>query len=146
MINYHISLLSEINNQRVNDINKLLSQLDSTAPPVSMETLNNVIASTSTFVFIATNDNDKIIGMITLVSFPKLEGLSKTWIEDLVVDEKYRGKGIAKALMEKAFEKARSLNAKSISLTSRPSRIVANKFYKKLGFKIKETNYYTYKI
>jgi len=142
MSNYKIKLLSKTNTKTLDEINSLLFQLDPTILSISIEILRKIINSTTTFVFIATNTADEIIGMITLVSFPKLEGLNKTWIEDLVVDESYRGKGIAKELMEKAFEKAKSLGVKSISLTSRPSRIIANKFYKKLGFKIKKTNYY----
>ena len=142
MINYQIELLSKANTKVATEITNLLAQLEPTAAPMSVKVLKKVINSTTTSVYIATNISNKIVGMITLVSFPKLEGLNKTWIEDLVVDEKYRGKGVANALMEKAFEKAKSLGAKSISLTSRPSRIIANKFYKKLGFKIKKTNYY----
>jgi len=48
--------------------------------------------------------------------------------------------------MEKAFEKAKSLGVKSISLTSRSNRVIANAFYKQIGFKIKKTNYYIYVI
>lgn len=146
MSDYRIKLLSIANTKIAKEISKLLLQLDPTAPPISTELLKKIVNSTTTFIYVATNVSDKIIGMITLVSFPKLEEFNKTWIEDLVVDEKYRGKGIAKALMEKAFEKAKLLGVKSISLTSRPSRIIANAFYKKLGFEIKETNYYQYKL
>ena len=142
MINYQIELLSKANTKVATEITNLLAQLEPTAAPMSVKVLEKVINSTTTFVYIATNISNKIVGMITLVSFPKLEGQNKTWIEDLVVDEKYRGKGVANALMEKAFEKAKSLGVKSVSLTSRPSRTIANAFYKKPGFKIKETNYY----
>jgi len=142
MINYQIELLSKANTKVATEITNLLAQLEPTAAPMSVKVLEKVINSTTTFVYIATNISNKIVGMITLVSFPKLEGLNKTWIEDLVVDEKYRGQGIAKALIDKAFEKTKSLGVKSVSLTSRPSRTIANAFYKKLGFKIKETNYY----
>ena len=142
MINYQIELLSKTNIKIAIEITNLLVQLEPTAAPISVKALEKVINSKTTFVYIATDISSRIVGMITLVSFPKLEGLNKTWIEDLVVDKKYRGQGIAKALIDKAFEKTKSLGVKSVSLTSRPSRTIANAFYKKLGFKIKETNYY----
>lgn len=84
--------------------------------------------------------------MVTLISVPKLEGLNKTWVEDLVVDETNRRKGIGEALMRRVIEKAKSLNFHSISLTSRASRVAANALYKKLGFHIHKTNYYEYEL
>jgi len=89
MSNYKIKLLSKTNTKTLDEINSLLFQLDPTILSISIEILRKIINSTTTFVFIATNTADEIIGMITLVSFPKLEGLNKTWIEDLVVDESY---------------------------------------------------------
>lgn len=80
--------------------------------------------------------------MVTLISVPKLEGLIKTWVEDLVVDGKYRRKGIGEMLMKNVLEKAKKLRINSVTLTSRANRVAANALYKKLGFQIHETNYF----
>jgi len=45
-----------------------------------------------------------------------------------------------------AMNYARENGAKSVDLTSKPSRIAANKLYRDLGFELRETNVYRYKI
>jgi ribosomal protein S18 acetylase RimI-like enzyme len=69
---------------------------------------------------------------------------AKVWIEDVVVDEAQRGKGIGKEMMLFAINYSKALGAESVSLTSRPSRIAANELYQKIGFKQYETNVYKY--
>ena len=81
--------------------------------------------------------------MLTIASYKTPSGI-KVWIEDVVVDESQRGKGIGKELMLSAIDYSKSLGSKDIRLTSRPSRIAANELYLKLGFKKYETNFYRY--
>jgi len=69
---------------------------------------------------------------------------TKVWIEDVVVDESQRGKGFGKALILFAINYSGSLDAKTIALTSRPSRTAANNLYKEMGFVKYETNVYKY--
>ena len=83
--------------------------------------------------------------MLSLIIL-KIPTGNKAWIEDVVVDVKSRGEGLGKSLMDHALERARILGAKSIDLTSRPSRESANKLYQSLGYKIRETNVYRYKV
>jgi ribosomal protein S18 acetylase RimI-like enzyme len=47
-------------------------------------------------------------------------------------------------LVKFAIEYSKSLDARSVALTSRPSRVEANELYKKLGFVRHETNVYKY--
>jgi len=68
----------------------------------------------------------------------------KAWIEDVVVDESQRGRGFGDELVKFAIEYSKSLDARSVALTSRPSRVEANELYKKLGFVQHETNVYKY--
>jgi len=83
--------------------------------------------------------------MLSIGTYKTPTGI-KVWIEDVVVDESYRGKGIGKELMNFAVNYSKSLGAKDVRLTSRPSRIAANKLYSKLGFKKYETNFYKYML
>ena len=61
-----------------------------------------------------------------------------------MVSEAARGKGVGKQLSLSAIELAASLGAKTIDLTSRPSREAANALYKKVGFVERQTNIYRY--
>ena len=87
-------------------------------------------------------EGDDIHGMLSLVVFGIPTG-TKAWVEDAVVDDGARGKG-GKSLMRHAMEQAKKLGAKTLDLTSRPSREAANKLYQSLGFETRQTNVYRY--
>jgi ribosomal protein S18 acetylase RimI-like enzyme len=66
----------------------------------------------------------------------------RAWIEDVVTDAAARGKGVASALVQAALAHADELGARTVDLTSRPSREAANRLYAHLGFEQRETNVY----
>ena len=70
----------------------------------------------------------------------------KAWIEDVVVDEAFRGQGLSKQLVAHAIEFTQSKRIPSLMLTSNPKRIAANKLYQAMGFSRKETNVYRMKF
>ncbi len=96
--------------------------------------------SDTSHLLLATDDG-RLCGMLTLVVFRIPTGI-RAWIEDVVVNDDDRGKGVAKALLEAAIEQARSMGAKTLDLTSRPAREAANRLYRKVGFVQRETNVY----
>lgn len=83
----------------------------------------------------------EIVGAMILVLFPLASGL-RAWIEDVVVDESARGRGIGAALNRHAIEIARQAGARTVDLTSRPDREAANRLYARLGFNQRNTNVY----
>jgi ribosomal protein S18 acetylase RimI-like enzyme len=70
----------------------------------------------------------------------------RAWIEDVVVDEAARGTGVGEELCTRAIQLAKARGAKTLDLTSRPSREAANALYLRLGFSVRETNVYRYVI
>ena len=96
-------------------------------------------------VLIARTDTDgvpdEIVGAMVLVLFPLASGV-RAWIEDVVVDESVRGRGIGAALNRHAIEIARRAGARTVDLTSRPDREAANRLYARLGFNQRNTNVY----
>ena len=124
---------------------KLVPQLSSSSPPPSETELTSIVNSDSAIVLVAEEDNGNIVGSMTLIIFRIPTGV-RAWIEDVVVDDAARGKGIGKALNEYAIELAEQAGAKTIDLTSRPSREVANRLYQRLGFEIRQTNVYRYTV
>ena len=79
-----------------------------------------------------------IAGLLTLVVFPIPTGL-RAWIEDVVVDESARGQGVGAALTNEAIRIAGEQGARTVDLTSRPSRAAANRLYERLGFTVRES-------
>ena len=63
-----------------------------------------------------------------------------------MVDEKCRNKGIGEALNQHAINIAKKVGAKTVDLTSRPSREAANRLYDRLGFTKRDTNIYRFEI
>jgi len=137
-----ISQPSEADEVTLDAVNQLLPQLSGSAPPLSLVRLNEMIQSSSVHLYIAREDQE-VLGMLSLVLFPIPTGM-RAWVEDVVVDEKARGKGIGKALSEHALKEALRLGAMTVDLTSRPSRVAANELYKRVGFTKRETNVYRY--
>lgn len=124
---------------------RLLPQLAPDADLPSQQYFKTILASENIHFFIAETDEKQIVAMLTVVTYKIPTGL-KVWIEDVVVDESQRGKGLGKDLMLFAIDYSRTLGAKSVALTSKPSRVAANQLYRKMGFVQYETNVYRYAL
>ena len=135
-----IEIATHATDELLTSLNQLVPQLSSSASPLTSDDVEALIANPAVSVFIAKNDG-AIVGTLTLVVFPIPSGL-RAWIEDVVVDEGARGLGVGVALTEAAVTESKRRGAKSIDLTSRPSREAANAMYVKLGFEQRETNVY----
>jgi ribosomal protein S18 acetylase RimI-like enzyme len=123
---------------------RLIPQLSSSSTPISTDQLAEMIAADSTTIFVATKEQ-RIVGLLTLVVFRIPTGV-RAWIEDVVVDESARGHGVGEALNRAALDDARRRGAKTVDLTSRPSRAAANRLYQRLGFVARETNVYRFTL
>jgi ribosomal protein S18 acetylase RimI-like enzyme len=124
---------------------RLLPQLSPDGKLLTKKDFRDILKSDSSHLFIAELDDNEIAGMFTVATYNIPSGI-KVWIEDVVVDEKQRGKGYGKELILAAIRFAETLGAGSVELTSRPSRVSANKLYQQVGFVQWETNKYKYKL
>ncbi len=116
----------------------LVPQLSRSSPPPTLEELAEIVASPATVVFVARLDGE-IVGTLTLVLFRIPTGM-RAWIEDVVVDAAASRQGVATALTLAALERAARAGARTVDLTSRPSREGANLLYQGLGFEPRDTN------
>jgi len=137
-----VEIAHEVTAELVEGLNFLLPQLSTNAAPLNTTDVAELLASPSTVVFVA-RDEGRIVGSLTLVVFSIPTGL-RAWIEDVVVDETARGAGVGEALTHAAIEEARHRRVRSIDLTTRPSREVANRLYARLGFERRDTNVYRF--
>jgi ribosomal protein S18 acetylase RimI-like enzyme len=124
---------------------RLVPQLTDSSPPPTAEELALLLASPCSFVFAAKHADfdDEIIGLATLLLYRIPTGL-RGYIEDVVVDERARGRGIGEALTWACLESAREAGAPYVGLTSNPSRVAANRLYQKMGFVQRDTNVYKF--
>lgn len=91
------------------------------------------------------DENGEIVGMLSLTIYRVPTGI-RSIVEDVVVDERMRRRGIGEALLQQAIELAREAGANGVSLTSNPQREAANRLYQALGFELRKTNPYFYKL
>ncbi|MEP7345639.1 MAG: GNAT family N-acetyltransferase [Gemmatimonadaceae bacterium] len=124
---------------------RLLPQLSPAAAVPTAEQLREIVASPRTTLLLARDraQDRRIVGSLTLAVFRIPTG-TRAWIEDVVVDSEARGKGVGEALSREALRLAQSHGARTVELTSRPSRAAANRLYRRLGFELRETNVYRY--
>ncbi|WP_271711513.1 GNAT family N-acetyltransferase [Marinigracilibium pacificum] len=74
--------------------------------------------------------------------------MKRVWLlNDLFVDEKYRGKGISVALINRAKKLAKETNAVGLMLETEKSNDIGNNLYPKTGFTLdKDHNYYSWEL
>lgn len=119
-------------------LNSLLSQLSTSAAPMSRDDLWRLLQEQTTTRVFAAFDGDCIVGVVLLTWNRILVG-TKFWIEDVVVDERYRGRGICSKLMDQAEAAAREMGATKLDLTSRPARGSARGLYGVRGYEPRDT-------
>ena len=137
-----ISICDEVNDAVVAAFAELVPQLSRSSSPPTAEELNKIVAHEASTLLLASEEKT-ILGSMTLVLFPIPTGI-RAWIEDVIVDESARGRGVGEALNRRALKIALNAGAKTVDLTSRPSRDAANRLYQRLGFVARETNVYRY--
>lgn len=135
-----IEVVRTVTDEIVRAFGVLLPQLSRSAVPLDEQALRSLVAWQGNRLLVARVDG-AIVGALTLVMFPIPTGL-RAWIEDVVVDETVRGQGIGAALTVEAVRLARADGARTIDLTSRPSRQAANRLYERLGFQARDSRVY----
>jgi len=139
-----IKEVTEFSSDVADHVRRLIPQLSSSAGAPDDERVARVVRSDASHLLIAV-ETGHVVGMLTIAIFPVPTGI-RAWIEDVVVDQAARGRGVGEALSDAALQVARRAGARSVGLTSRPSREAANRLYRRLGFTRRETNVYHYEI
>ena len=120
----------------------LVPQLSTSAAVPDMTAVQRIVGSQATTLLAARLDG-RIVGFLALVMFPIPAGF-RAWIEDVIVDDAARGRGIGEALTRKALDLAETAGARTVDLTSRPSREAAGRLYERVGFVPRSTRIYRY--
>lgn len=139
--------VTEVTTEVVEAFERLIPQLSRSNPPPGPAELDAIVASRATVLLVARDPGagGAVVGSLTLALFRIPTGL-RAWIEDVVVDGEARGRGVGEALNRAALERARAAGARTVDLTSRPSREAANRLYQRLGFEPRDTNVYRYQL
>ena len=140
-----VELATAVSDDLTRAIARLVRQLSSSARVPEAEDLQRIVESPSSQLLIALDADGVVVGMLALAVFRIPTGI-RAWIEDVVVDEAARGRGVGEALTREALRLADAAGARTVDLTSRPEREQANRLYRRLGFEPRNTNVYRFTL
>ncbi len=101
--------------------------------------LENLLNDENSPIFVTVNEEERVLGYVfcqyhTIVGDNILQNTKYLYIDDLCVDENYRGRHIGKKLYDYVVEKAKEQGCHSIRLNVWTLNKSATRFYEKLGF------------
>lgn len=131
-----LKLLDELGEE----VNKKMgySPHNAEAQKVGGPVFDEIISRKDTLIFVA-EDNNKLIGLITFYLLPNIRhGWHRGHIEDFIVSETARGKGIGTQLFNAVKKYCRENNIKVIKVDSGVDLTGAHRFYEKNGGKFTE--------
>lgn len=123
-------------------ISDLFNKLNS---DINQRDIEEILAQGNEFICACCWDNEKLVGMASLATYKVISG-HKGMVEDVVVSEELRGKGIGRKLMEMLISEGQKLNLSEILLFSGHHRKPAIALYNSLGFNLKNSGMYTLKL
>ena len=86
-------------------------------------------------VFVAEQEGGEIAGWLGVFVYRSVEADARAEISGLVVDERFRSRGIGRQLLERAELWAREAGCRSIGLRSNVIRDEAHEFYLRYGYR-----------
>jgi ribosomal protein S18 acetylase RimI-like enzyme len=140
--------VAQVSDELLQACQRLVPQLTSNNPPPSRAQLEIMLSGDASTLFMAIDQADgmdHIVGLATLIMYRVPTGL-RGYIEDVVVDDHQRGKGIGEALTQACLDKAEQAGCPQVMLTCNPGREAANRLYQRMGFELRKTNVYKFRF
>jgi len=132
-----IERVTHVDDELVDAMGRLIPQLSPHRRPPTWDDLAALVGQQTLLV---ARDGGAIVGTLTLVLYRTMRIRAR--IDDVVVDQAARGRGIGESLVLEALRLATEAGAVHVELNSRPYRNDANRLYVRLGFELQETNSY----
>lgn len=104
-------------------------------PALAREALDAISAQPGMHLLVA-EVAGAIVGTVTLVVVPNLTHVAKPWaqVENMVVEEGLRGRGLGRALLDRCVALATGFGCYKLQLQSANQRLEAHQFYQGFGF------------
>ncbi|UWX56429.1 GNAT family N-acetyltransferase [Maribacter litopenaei] len=123
-------------------LSKLYVQLNAELKQLSLE---KILEEDEHIDIAASFQEEELIGIAMMANYKVISGY-KGMIEDVIVSEAHRGKGIGRKLMEVLLQQAEKRKLDDILLFSGHHRTAAISLYKSLGFTLKNSGLYIKKF
>jgi len=97
--------------------------------------LRLILENPATGQIYCATDGDALIGMVSILfTVSTAEGGPAAWLEDMIVDPKYRSQGLGQRLLHEAIAGARAAGCTRITLLTDTTNATAMRFYERDGF------------
>src|SRR5579864_8372847 len=130
-----IEAVTEATVEVLQALQRLLPQLNPQLSVPTMERLEAMIADPAVTLLVA-RDGEQIVGTTTVIVYTTPFWI-KARLDEVVVDESARGKGVGAALVQASLELARGKGVEVVELQSGVHRREANRLYPRMGFKLR---------
>lgn len=134
-------IATDLTNDSIAQINTLFTQLNAS---IKQGDPRDIVDSHGLQFWVCW-DSDTIVGMALMATYHVISG-RKGMIEDVVVHEDYRGKGIGKQLIKALINEGERMQLNDILLFTGHHRKPAISLYTSLGFRLKESGLYSLKL
>ncbi len=143
----YIGRISEPTDELYAALQHLIPQLGIHKVPPTREELAALLNTPGAILLIARHPDEggSIVGVLCLTIYRVPTGL-RSIVEDIVVDEQMRRQKIGEMLVRRAIELAGQAGVNGVALTSNSRREAANQLYLSMGFELRKTNPYFYKL
>src|SRR6266853_1522124 len=119
---------------------RLLPQLNPKLPAPTLERLQTIVDDPAVTLFVA-REGEEIVGTATVIVYTTPFWI-KARLDEVVVDDVSRGKGVGAALVKASLDLARKKGVEVVELQSGVQRDAAHRLYERMGFKRRDTNVY----
>lgn len=133
---------SDVSEQLQNQLSELYLQLNSELKQLPLKT---IFKETENLDVAVCFEGNILIGIAMMAKYKVVSG-HKGMIEDVVVSQDHRGKGIGRKLMELLLKRAEECQLNDVLLFSGHHRTPAISLYKSLGFTLKNSGLYVKKM
>ena len=132
----------ELDEHVQSQISELYKQLNAV---IVQRPLHQILQEDNHVIVAVCKEEKNILGIALLATYKVISG-HRGMVEDVVVDQRHRGKGIGRKLMKKLLEEAENRNLDEVLLFTGHHRTAAINLYKSLGFTLRESGLYNLKL
>ena len=101
---------------------------------IAIKTCEHLLKDASSHFLVAAREGTPVGFIYFTIRQTILHRSPSALIDELVVAEEYRGKGVGKQLVLAAIEKCRQLGCCEVEMSTEKTNLKARKFYKECGF------------
>ncbi len=121
---------------RISELYEELTEEKNFASAATLERVFKEIEAMPGHELLVAEEAGAVVGSLLVQVVPNLSHQAKPWaiVENMIVDSRFRNKGIGWDLMQAVIERARQAGCYKVQLMSNKKRLPAHEFYRTLGF------------